>query len=809
MNYADIVTPEEMQAAREWAEQAIKSIKAPKRKGGEADVRCVSQSYGSFTLGRSVLSTPLCLAGKEYTSGFGTHADSDVLVKLSRPGKRLTGQAGADDNYSTRQSGASPMIFSIHVGGREVWKNGPVTDKSAPGRFDVDLQGAKEFSLRVAAPVSIACAHADWVDLDVTFDDGSSLVLNERMAAVSGPCFSFTYDARASEDFLSEWKLREEHPAAQGSTRTHTLAWTDPKTSLECTLELKEYLDFPVGEWVVRFRNAGRKPTPILENIRSMDLRLDVGMDAYLNYHDGDYNTPDSYEPHRVKLETGWKCFFAPEGGRPTNKAFPYFNVEYPQGKCGAILVVGWPGQWSAQFDCTGERRRVVAGQELTHFRLLPGEEARTPMSVVMLWKGDRIRSQNLWRRWMFAHNLPRPGGKLPGPMFSTCMGLHQSEKGEKEYIDAFLRRGVKFTHWWMDAGWYPCGEWGRVGTWKPDPERFPRGIRAVSDYVHKKGMKLILWFEPERVTSGTELDVEHPELLLTSEACSDKLFNFGNPDAWKWMVERIDGLLVSEGIDLYRQDHNMNPLPFWRASDAADRQGITEIRYVEGYLAFWDELRRRHPDMLIDSCASGGRRNDLETLRRGVPLLRSDYQSPDPSADANEYATGNQGHGYSLSSWFPFTGTGVSAAVTYIARGSFTPSMGMGIGDPTDDKADWKQFKRMRAQWSRISPFFFGDYYPLTPYSLSEEAWVAWQFHRPDLNAGMAQFFRHSRSLLVRAGFRLAGLDGEPTYVVTDLDRPRRRIEATGKELMETGIQVEMREGPSSALFVYEKRER
>ena len=69
-----------------------------------------------------------------------------------------------------------------------------------------------------------------------------------------------------------------------------------------------------------------------------------------------------------------------------------------------------------------------------------------------------------------------------------------------------------------------------------------------------------------------------------------------------------------------------MDPLAYWRAADVPDRQGITEIRYVTGLLAYWDELRRRRPDMLIDTCASGGRRNDLETLRRAVPLWRSDY---------------------------------------------------------------------------------------------------------------------------------------------------------------------------------------
>jgi alpha-galactosidase len=82
------------------------------------------------------------------------------------------------------------------------------------------------------------------------------------------------------------------------------------------------------------------------------------------------------------------------------------------------------------------------------------------------------------------------------------------------------------------------------------------------------------------------------------------RLLNLGNDDARAW---------PEQGIDLYRQDFNMDPLRAWRRNDAADRQGITEIKHVTGYLAYRDELRRRHPNMLIDSCASGGGRNDLE----------------------------------------------------------------------------------------------------------------------------------------------------------------------------------------------------
>ena len=114
---------------------------------------------------------------------------------------------------------------------------------------------------------------------------------------------------------------------------------------------------------------------------------------------------------------------------------------------------------------------------------------------------------------------------------------------------------------------------------------------------------------QPSRVAAGPR-------------AADNRLLNLGNPAGAPWLIDHVDHLLTDQGIDLYRQDFNINPLRLSGAhTDAADRQGITEIRHVKAYLAYWDELRHRHPDMLIDSCASGGRRNDLETLRRAVPL--------------------------------------------------------------------------------------------------------------------------------------------------------------------------------------------
>ena len=153
------------------------------------------------------------------------------------------------------------------------------------------------------------------------------------------------------------------------------------------------------------------------------------------------------------------------------------------------------------------------------------------------------------------------------------------------------------------------------MGTWEVDTNRFPHGLRAVSDYAHKNGIRILVWFEPERVTADTWLTRNHPEWVLGG--AKGGLLNLGNDEARAWLTEHIDQLITAQGIDLYRQDFNMDPLSNWRSADAPGRQGITEIRHIEGLLAYWDELQRRHPDMLIDECASGGKRNDLEMMRR------------------------------------------------------------------------------------------------------------------------------------------------------------------------------------------------
>ena len=223
---------------------------------------------------------------------------------------------------------------------------------------------------------------------------------------------------------------------------------------------------------------------------------------------------------------------------------------------------------------------------------------------------------------------FPNRAGKFRSPNCSGAVPIYTAKcvaptkKNQKMCIDRYLEEKIPIGHWWMDAGWYPCAPegWVKTGTWEVDDKRFPKGLRAISDHAHTKGVKTIVWFEPERV-HPRHLAYEEPSRVDFRRGAGGGLLNLGNRDAWNWLVNHVDKLMTDQGIDLYRQDFNMDPLDYWRKADAPDRQGITEIRHVEGYLAYWDELLKRHPNMFIDSCASGGQRNDLETMRTRIPL--------------------------------------------------------------------------------------------------------------------------------------------------------------------------------------------
>lgn len=810
--------PDELATARQWTAYAFEEDGSytPPVPGLEV------QANHDPVLKNARFDKPLKIGEQRFDSGLFCHAPSRILARLHGPGKLFSATIGVDNNEHT-SGGTGSVIFSVTVGGQERYRS-EVMRGAMPGvPIEVPLNGATEFLLEISdGGDGISCDQADWADAKVTLDDGRIIWLAE-MPMPGGPVlaepgrlpFSFTYGGTPSAELLQSWTLNRQRVNLDETRIGHTLVWTDPKTSLEVRCDAVQYVNYPTIEWTLYFRNAGDKKTPIIENIQALDIQMVRGdLGEYTLHHAvGSQCSARDYAPLDTKLEPTKVARIGAAGGRPTNSDMSYFNIESTCGD-GAIVVVGWPGQWAAAFARDeGKNLSVRAGQELTHFTLLPGEEVRSPLCVIQFWKGGYIRSQNIWRRWMMAHSMPMPGGHLPKPMLlaSSSRAYEEMIKTDEEkqimFIDRYLEERIPIDYWWMDAGWYIQEKgWPQVGTWEVDPARFPNGFKAISAHAHANNIKILVWFEPERVAAGTWLAENHPEWIFGGK--KGGLLNLGNPEAWHWLVEHVDTLLSEQGIDLYRQDFNMDPLSHWRGNDAEDRQGITEIKHVMGYLAYWDELRRRHPDMLIDSCASGGRRNDLETMRRAVPLWRSDYAFE---------PVGHQGMTYGLSLWLPYHGTGtVATANAGYYGGGYSPvepyafwsnagsSISLGF-DLRVREIDYDALRALFRQWQEINPNYYGDFYPLTSYSLETSHWMAWQFNRPEDGAGMVQVFRRNQSTYVSAALPLHGLQPHAQYLLTDV---ATGVSSTmsGRDLMEQGLPVTINERPGALVIQYRK---
>ena len=592
------------------------------------------------------------------------------------------------------------------------------------------------------------------------------------------------------------------------------------------------YDDYPVWETVSWYENEGDAPTPLLSDILAFTGAFEAPS-PYLCYNTGDYFSEDGYEDHWEKFPSDILHRFTPQTGRSCDHCFPYFKLEFGDGT-GMNVAIGWPAQWMAEFYLSPKSVRLASGQETTRMTLDPGEKIRTPKITLMPYAGDYDYGVNLWRRWYNEFIMPRPGGEPIKAHLSTLNGGGGVEftcATEENQITALHKAAsqMPYTVWWIDAGWYPCHtpdgriDWTWSGDWYADPDRFPNGLGPVSRALKEHGMQLLLWFEPERVHMDTRMFDEPPEWLLRCKnplpversRFANGLFDMGNKEACDWMIDHVDGLIKDYGIGIYRQDFNFPPLPFWRATDAPDKQGFHENAYVQGYLRYWDALLERNPGLMIDSCSAGGRRNDLETMRRAVPLHPTDW--------GYGYHTHQQAFSRTLYKWTPYIrlnganwedGKGgwqpaykpdhtradrVGGPMLFFDRVSnLSPFTQLVLhGDATQDEKD---FLRVWQETGQL--MITADYYPLTETTKRADSWFINEFYSPEQGRGFFQALRNIHSKEETYTVFPKNLDPGKTYRLEDL-RTGEVTEKSGEALAKEGITFRLAQREAQILLI------
>ncbi len=759
------------------------------------------QDYGQLERGRSVMKQPLLIGSVTFQHGLGTHANSDLLVTLPNGTKTFEAKIGVDSDHNA----GGTVVFSVEAGGKELFRSDVLRGGAQPVSVHVDLpENTRTLTLKAdTTPDGPSADHADWADAKVVTADGSLVWFDELpIRAAQAPTeflpanelpFSFVYGGRSSRELLAGWERKALEPNHTPAGATQRIQWSDTKTGLKLVADLTPLPDFPAVEWVLHFHNTGTADTPILENVQVLDQILGTGpadSPLTLDRINGSTAGENDFVPQQHELKPGDTVRLAPHGGRSSDGTFPFFNLRTADG--GVFVALGWTGQWSASLNrFENGTSRVQAGMELTHLKLHPGESIRTPRILLLRWKGDVDDAHNLFRRMMLAHYQP----KLEGAPVKLAIGAQSfnswylgkrsewaTEAGQ--LASAKINQSIGADTLWMDAGWFPGGFPNGVGNWVPRPNDFPHGLKPVGEECKKLGLRFLVWFEPERVAPGTQLASEHPEFILGGKAGG--LFNLGDEKARRYMTDLLDHYITDWGLSCYREDFNMEPLPYWRQNDPADRQGITEIRHVEGLYAMWDELRAKHPGLYIDNCASGGRRIDLETCRRAVVQTRSDSEGGPGRADWEQSQT------WGLSQYVPLNASFTWDLTTYDFR-SYATGGFLGEWDILDPKFPADSVRAGFAEIRANQKYWTGDYYPLTPWTMAADKWMAYQFHLPDLNAGMVLAFRHAQSPEASLRVTLHGINPQAAYEVEFVDEDRKSVSRvlSGRELASLKLQV------------------
>ena len=194
---------------------------------------------------------------------------------------------------------------------------------------------------------------------------------------------------------------------------------------------------------------------------------------------------------------------------------------------------------------------------------------------------------------------------------------------------------------------------------------------------------------------------------------------------------------------------------------------------------------------MLIDICAAGGKRLELENLRRAVPLWRSDYAFE---------PVGVQGQTYGLSAWIPFSGAGVNRITAYDFRSNMSPSIVLNLDSRVKD-ADYPLLRRLLAQWEEVRGDYRGDFYPLTAYSLQDDVWIGWMFFRPETGTGFVQMFNRAGSIYDSGVCRLKGARSAETVPGYRYGYAAKRI-VRWRGLLGQGLRFTFTQAPESKLI-------
>jgi hypothetical protein len=679
-----------------------------------------------------------------------------------------------------------------------------------------------------------------------------------RLAALGGPhgfrlqsAVAQVLPAQAEVDgAIRPLEWRYDRTLSHVDPKEVALAYRTDSPALALVWRWRVRAPFGPIEQQTEIRNLGAEKVWLpLQPSLTFDWAIDAATWLQRLWIEKGADTPSAQGVHLDALRVGdrWEgnssTYARPSPGAP-REMIPWVLVEEPGGaRRGWYLGIEFSGRTHITLERHGSSLRGEAGLDPApgpyRTRLPPGETFTTPTIFLGSFSGGVDGAGNTLRRWV-REVLANPR-TLNDPSYPLMVsnswgsGMAVDEALAHRMIEDAASLGLEMFH--LDAGWFRA-----VGDWRADPAKFPNGIGALADFAHHLGLRFGLWVSWAQAGTSTTpgalriddpamrdwLIADPPPQWQPREAFKGITVDLGVPDAATWAgaeLERIvadyhldmlehDGYLVAQGSS--RTDHPAAPpeAGTLRVSEDsgflwAQGSNATDVsdHATRAYYRIYEQLRARHPGLLLEVCNDGGRMMDFGSAAHG------DYFSVTDTYDplANRRAFFDASHVLPpamLESYVADRPTATLANFRYLLRSGMLGWFSLML-----DTRRWTEEQRAaaRAEFAlyrtKLRPLIRNAdlYHP------SERPdgvhWDGIEYLSPELHRGVLYAFRGSAADEPVHRFHLAGLDAGARYALTfqDLSPPARRIKS-GATLMQRGLEVALPAPLSSELVFIEE---
>jgi hypothetical protein len=608
-------------------------------------------------------------------------------------------------------------------------------------------------------------------------------------------------------------------------------------------------------EWTARAKFGPIEHRIVIQNLSSIEYWLPVPDSLHLDwriaahatlqhlYIDKGAGAPTAIGTHLPLIPvgynwTGWSSTFAHPVPGHTPEIIPWNAVFTPQNQqTGWFSGIEFSGRTRLTLQRSQDHLSSFAGLDpepspaLT--RLPPGDSFETPTIFLGAFSGGPDGAGNELRPWVRAVlGSPRTWADPHYPLVvnnSWGAGMDINEPIANLMIADASSLGFEMFH--LDAGWFRG-----PGDWYPNPGKFPHGLAAIADDAHRHSLRFGLWVDWSQAGLDTEtgaLNVRDPKVrdwLVADVAPDWKPQNFkgqtidlGVPAARDYAAREVDRIVNDNHLDMLEHDgylvaqgctrdgHPHAPpdpqrlnVEHYDGEDIVLSSNSTDVSYhaVRAYYSIYEQLRSRHPGLLLEICNDGGRMVDFGSAAHGDYFSITD--SYDPLSNRRAFYDAS----YllppaMLESYVEKWPTPQPANFLYMLRSAM-----MGWVSVMQNTNDWTPAQHAAAQQAialykaRLRPLIReAQLFHITPRPDGIH-WDGVEYFDATRKQGVVYAFRGSATDEPQHRFVLAGLDPHQTWRLHFADASSPDTVASGSQLMQEGLQVDLSQPLSSELI-------